>query len=533
MIEDKIQEAIKPIITLYSQIELDIIEKIAEHFNLNEEFINSDYWYFEKLKELGGLNNETIKLLEKYTGRTRQELLNAMKNIGINSIPVDQLNIATKKGALLNPESIINSVNIQNIIKYSYDEIEKQFLQLNKSITEQVRKIYTDIITQTYIKTSSGMYSYQEAILESLDDLGNKGISILEYQTNNGIRKYDVTAVVRRDLLVATRGLAGKVNEEVIKESGHHIVRVSHHFGARTGDGGENYTNHAWWQEKQFFCWNYDNLATEEDKKLPDFMEHCNYGDVQGIVGINCKHFFTVWYGSLEKDKLDFTYEENEEQYNKTQQQRYLENGVRKWKRKQVIASKAQDEEGYKKSSTKAREWQDRLKEFTNENNLKRDYTREHIKDYKISTKFKNNDILPKNENKEEKELQYIGNIDKEKFKSITEDITTNEVILTDKQVEHIKERHPNDYEQYFKYIKDIVENPDYIIRDTKPNTGFLLKEFVEDDKRFQLILRLHTSADNKEYKNSIITFLKVGKKKYQQYLRNKEIVWKKLDKNE
>lgn len=383
MIEDKIQEAIKPIISMYSQIELDIIEKIAEHFNINDKFINSDYWYFEKLKELGGLNNETIKLLEQYTGKTRKELLKAMKSIGINSIPVEQLNIATQKGELLNPELIINSVNIQNIIKHSYDEIEKQFLQLNKTIEEQVKKTYMDIVTQAYIKTNSGMYSYQEAILEGLDELGNKGISVLEYQTDKGIRKYDITGTVRRDLLVATRGLAGKVNEEVIKESGHHIVRVSNHFGARIGDGGDNFTNHAWWQEKQFFCWNYDGKATEEDKKLPDFMEHCNYGHVQGIVGINCKHFYTVWYGSLEKDKLDFTYEENKEQYEKTQEQRYLENGVRKWKRKQVIAKKSQDEEGYKKASTKAREWQDRLKEFTYNNELKRDYTREHIKDYK------------------------------------------------------------------------------------------------------------------------------------------------------
>lgn len=383
MIEDKIQSAIKPIISIYSQIELDIIEKIAEHFKLNEEFINSDYWYFEKLKELGGLNNETIKLLEQYTGKTKQELLKAMKDIGINSIPIEQLNIATQKGALLNPESIINSVNIQNIIKYSYNEIEKTFLQLNKTISEQVKKTYTDIITQTYIKTSSGIYSYQEAILESLDNLGNKGISILQYQTDKGVKNYDVVGTVRRDLLCATRGLSAKVNEEVIKESGNHIVRVSHHFGARTGDGGENYTNHAWWQEKQFFCWNYDGKATEEEKKLPDFMEHCNYGDVQGIVGINCKHFFTVWYGPLEKDKLDFTYQENKEQYEKSQQQRYLENGVRKWKRKQVVAKTSQDEDGYNKASKKAKEWQDRLSIFTEENELKRDYTREHIKDYK------------------------------------------------------------------------------------------------------------------------------------------------------
>lgn len=381
MIENKIQSAIKPILSIYSKIELELIEKIAKHFNLNEEFINSDYWYFEKLKELGGLNNETLKLLEEYTGKTKQELLKAMQDIGVNSIPVDQLNIATQKNALLNPEAIINSINIQNIIQYSYDEIKKSFLNLNKTIQEQVRKTYTDIITETYIKTNAGVCSYQEAILESLDKLGDKGISILTYQDKNGsIRNYDVVGTVRRDLLVATRGLAGKVNEEVIKESGNHIVRVTNHFGARTGDGGEDYTNHAWWQELQFFCWNYDGKATEEEKKLPDFMKHCNYGDVRGIVGINCKHLFTVWYGSTKKEDLEFTYDENKEEYEKTQKQRYLENGIRRWKRKQVIANKVEDEEGYKKSSIKAKEWQDRLNTFTEENKLKRDYTREYIK---------------------------------------------------------------------------------------------------------------------------------------------------------
>lgn len=69
--------------------------------------------------------------------------------------------------------------------------------------------------------------------------------------------------------------------------------------------------------------------------------------------------------------------------------------------------------------------------------------------------------------------MQYIGKIEKEKFKLISKDITTEEVVITDKQIEHIKERHPNDYERYFCYIKEIIENPDYIIKDVKPNTGF------------------------------------------------------------
>lgn len=506
MIEDKIQEAIKPIVSIYSQIELELIEKIAEHFKLNEEFINSDYWYLEKLKEMGGLNNKTMKLLEKYTGKTRQELLQAMQKIGINAIPIEQLNIATKKGVLLNPQTIINSVNIQNLIKYSYDSIEKSFIQINKTIEEQVKRTYKDILTQTYIKTLAGTHSYQEAILESLDDLGNKGISVLTYQDKNGLKKnYDVTGTVRRDLLMATRGLVGKVNEEVIKESEWHVIRVSHHFGARTGDGEKNYTNHAWWQEKHFFCWDYDGKATEEEKKLPDFMEHCNYGHVQGIVGINCKHFFTVWYGSLEKDKLDFTYEENEEQYNKSQQQRYLENGVRKWKRKQVIANKTEDEEGYKKASTKTREWQDRLKEFTAENDLKRDYTREHIKDYKVSTNKAKNDKISKNKNKEGKDVHYIGKIDKNKIGEYSKRIATDDIVLTDERKLHIYEDHKKDYEIIINNIDRVVLNPKEVLEDCKNKDTLFLIDKLENNS-LNVVIKLNTTNNKEHPQNSVMT---------------------------
>ena len=511
MIENKIQNAIKPILSIYSEIELELIEKIAEHFNLNEEFINSDYWYFEKLKELGGLNNETIKLLEKYTGKTKKELLKGMKDIGVNSIPVDQLNIATKNNELLNPEKIINSTNIQNLIRHSYDEVEKSFLNLNKTIQEQVRKTYTDIVTETYIKTNAGVCSYQEAILESLDKLGNKGISIITYQDKNGkTRNYDIVGTVRRDLLIATRGLAGKVNEEVIKESGNHIVRVTNHFGARTGDGGRNYTNHAWWQEMQFFCWDYDGKATKEEKKLPDFMEHCNYGDVQGIVGINCKHLFTVWYGSTKKEDLEFTYDENEQQYKNSQQQRYLENGVRKWKRKQVVAKKSLDEENYKKASSKAKEWQDRLNEFTKENKLRRDYTREHIKDYKKSNIGENkylditeNALNNSNKQYELKEQQYYIDNGGNRY-----NVDNKYVIL--KPTEREKEVANMLGSLYGGKIKMIprinepkrIKTPDYIVR----NKRYDLKQIKGNGK---YVIQGNLKGKQKQANNFIIDITK------------------------
>lgn len=46
----------------------------------------------------------------------------------------------------------------------------------------------------------------------------------------------------------------------------------------------------------------------------------------------------------------------------------------------------------------------------------------------------------------------HICRLDIAKYKCVTPDIITDEVIITDKQIEHIKERHPHDFEKYFDH---------------------------------------------------------------------------------
>ena len=124
--------------------------------------------------------------------------------------------------------------------------------------------------------------------------------------------------------------------------------------------------------------------------------------------------------------------------------------------------------------------------------------------------------------------MHIIGKINKNIYKCVTEDITTEEVIITDNQINHIKNRHPNDYENFSSYFSDILSDPDFILEANKPNTAFILKQITENDLTVQLILRLQTSQDLKGYKNSIITFLKIDIKTWNKYLRNKKILYRK-----
>ena len=42
--------------------------------------------------------------------------------------------------------------------------------------------------------------------------------------------------------------------------------------------------------------------------------------------------------------------------------------------------------------------------------------------------------------------MHIIGALDLEKYKCVTTDIITKDVVITEKQIEHIKEHHPNDF---------------------------------------------------------------------------------------
>ncbi len=138
------------------------------------------------------------------------------------------------------------------------------------------------------------------------------------------------------------------------------------------------------------------------------------------------------------------------------------------------------------------------------------------------------NDILNNTNDEGVLDVHSIGKINKEIYRCITEDILTDEVVITNNQIQHIMDRHPNDYERFSSYFGEIVKNPDYIIEANKPNTALLLKEIRENSEVFKTVLRLVTSKDNPNYKNSIITFMKIDEKEWNRLLRNKTILYKK-----
>lgn len=120
-----------------------------------------------------------------------------------------------------------------------------------------------------------------------------------------------------------------------------------------------------------------------------------------------------------------------------------------------------------------------------------------------------------------------IGTIKIERFKEISSNIITDEVILTPERLEHILKRHKEDWELYFDKMSDIIIEPDYILKDSKnKETAMVIKHI--DNTNVNIIIRLAVVNDDIHCKNSIMTLYRIRDKNLKKLIEKNKIVYKK-----
>ena len=123
-----------------------------------------------------------------------------------------------------------------------------------------------------------------------------------------------------------------------------------------------------------------------------------------------------------------------------------------------------------------------------------------------------------------------VAEINLDRYKTISDSITTSNVVITYERIEHINERHPGDWENYGAFVESTVTDPVFILRDKNPDTAVCIKQIeVDGETKFmRTTLRLHTSNDESGKENSILTFQKINKKEYGRLSRNEKVVYRK-----
>lgn len=408
MIKD-IDSLSQPIINIYSQIELDLIKEIARRFDLNDEIGGTMEWQLKKLDELGVLNADTVKVIASYSEKSEQEILNMLKKAQLANINMTELKEAYRQGSItVDPMNIKTNSAFAEVLELSYKELSNTYRLIQTKALESAKQAYMNVINRSYIEVVTGTYDYQTAIKRAIKDMAKNGISGATYKRNGKLVQYSLEGTVRRDTLTAVNKLANKSSETLCKELGAEYVEISSHLGARTHPTNP-IANHADWQGKVF-------KIDGSDKKYPNLKESTGYpDDILGLGGVNCRHrMFPFFPGISTPNPIRFNEEENRRVYELTQKQRAMERRMRQLKKEQAAAKEIGDKETVKKLNKKISEQSTKIDEFCKKNGLRRNHSRELVKEQitpkKNVAKTENSGIIEKKSNREVREW-YISEV--------------------------------------------------------------------------------------------------------------------------
>lgn len=246
-----------------------------------------------------------------------------------------------------------------------------------------------------------------------------------------------------------------------------------------------------------------------------------------GLFHPSCRHTLSTWVEGVSTRPRPMDKAKVEAAAQLEAKQRALERSVRKAKRQ---AAGLCDPAAAKAARARVRAAQKELRDFVADHGdvLRRNVWRERdtaaLERY--TTPAASGILDTSNRIGVNPDVNYICDLNPEIYKAAVPTITTEHVIITDKQLEHIRERHPDISATVMEQLTEIIHAPDYIIETDMPYTANILKHLEINGKGYQLVLRIRTDSDPEEFQNSVITFMSVNEKRYRQYLRNRKILY-------
>lgn len=281
------------------------------------------------------------------------------------------------------------------VLEAAYRRTNGTVQNIAQSIAPSAYRAFTEACDNAILSVQAGV-SPGQAILDAVDTVAKQGITVIQYRSGR-TDKIDV-AIAR-----AVRTGVNQANSEIIltrcAELGIKYVKVSQHRGARVTNKND-FTNHSWWQGKVYSLdWSNPILAQfihsapaddepaymedirkelikQPEYSYPDFVTTCGYGQIEGIIGINCRHTFQAWFPEYnENHQAPIDPKDNETKFKNEQKQRQMERAMRDLRR-EIEADKAitpqtkESKAALTAKRKKLRQMGEALMDFCKKNNL-------------------------------------------------------------------------------------------------------------------------------------------------------------------
>lgn len=536
----EIGETLLPLLDALTEwIARDMIERFMIRFGRGEKKLltGADEWQAWVLEQAGGNLDEIQKALAKNTGKSQQEIAKIFKGSGIQAAKADAEAAAVTFSGL--------SPRMMAIITDAYERTVGEISNITRTTAGATNQAFIDICDAAYWKVRTGAQSYTAAMLEGVKALGQLQPTV-RYPSGH---KDTLEVAVLRCIRTGVAQSSGNMTIQQCKDMGWNHVLVSQHLGARVSDT-DPIADHAGWQGK-VYC------IAGKDAQFDNLLDATGYPENPlGLCGYNCRHSFTPFLpGVSRNNNKPIATEANRRAYELSQTQRAMERRIRAQKRKCTAlhtavkncedpAAKAKLQEKYAQSAKRLQEQNAAYTKFCTDNDLKPYHERLAVAGWDHSAASTASAAARQSwtsaEAVDARQVQtqqappvqappVIAKLDVQRYSCVAEHIRSSDVILTEKQKEHIIERRGKEfYDKYSPYFKEIIENPDYIFKDKKfENTAIASKTISLNSKNISVVVRIAVEGDEPWRKSSVITVMCENEKRYRQRVRNNIILYK------
>lgn len=339
---------------IYADMENELIENLASRLKDTDKVSNMAKWQMQKLVELGAYNKENAKIIAKYSGKSEKAIEKIFKDAGYSALQGDMTiyQMAFGKGLIpAIPQNPFASAAIQQILSASIGNAQSYLNLVNTTAYSGMNQTYNKIVSTAYLQTATGLTDLNSAVRKSVRALADKGITAVTYSRKDGrVVNYPIDAAVRMNIRTSITQTAGKLQMQMARDLECNYVEVTSHLGARP--------EHAVWQGQVY-------QIDGSSREYPNLVEATGYGSVTGLHGINCRHDFYPFFPGIDT-RAAYTYdlEANEKEYRLTQEQRRLENEVRKARRRCVASNALDDKAQFTVDSVKLKRKEAELRDF-------------------------------------------------------------------------------------------------------------------------------------------------------------------------
>ena len=524
----------------------DIAERVAEAGQLTSTAAY-EVWRAQNL----GLSLEDIKKrLQKKLGVTASQLETLLTQAAETGYNFDLSRLPTAKAIPFAENTTLQQI-VNAAVKLAKDDLSNMTQTIGfvgpDGEFRELTDAYNQVCDFAFQKVSTGAQDYISAVRDATRELAAKGIRVIDYES--GVHT-SIEAAIRRNVMGGLGLMQEQISQQNHDDFGCNGWEISAHAASAP--------DHEPIQGKQYSDKAYIRLNNSLVRRIGTLF--CGHAGFPIILGVNSPQYTPEELERFrQENEKGITYQgRHYTLYEATQKQRQLECTIRKQEKRIIVDEALGDKDKLQNDQIRYHVVEQEYRRFSKAAGLRLQHDRMEVggfgpkqvraaektikesqpvvsaKKVEISGKYDTMKATPTNgtdnsvgKNSEVAALHHVTRLDIEKYKCVSESITTDEVIMTDERIQHIRDRHPNDFERYERYIREIIEKPDFILEANKPNTAFILKKIQECNEHFELILRLAVQGDPDGYKNSVITFLRVEEKRYNRYLRTKKILYK------